>query len=51
MRPGTTDATFDLRCVNGGSAEVLGESRNVALQGTKLTDHFADFAVHLYRIP
>jgi hypothetical protein len=51
MRPGATDATFDLRCVNGGSAEVLGESRNVALQGSKLTDHFADFAVHLYRIP
>jgi hypothetical protein len=51
MRPGATTATFTLKGVDSGAAEVLGESRDVAITGGKITDTFAaDWAVHLYRV-
>lgn len=51
MRPGATDATFDLRCVaTDQMAEAIGEGRSVKLQGSKLTDHFSDFGVHIYKL-
>jgi len=52
MRPGATTATFTLRDVGGATAEVIGESRNLAVAGGQMSDNFAaDYAVHIYKIP
>ncbi len=50
MGDAPTTATFTLRGLDGGSAEVLGESRTVALSGGTLVDDFDGWGVHLYHI-
>ncbi|MBN1773412.1 MAG: hypothetical protein JXB32_19275 [Deltaproteobacteria bacterium] len=51
MRDAPTRATFTLTCVAPeATAEVLGEDRTVALSGAVLTDDFAGYDVHLYRV-
>jgi hypothetical protein len=53
MRNAPTKATFAFTLEGvpaGATAEVLGESRAVTLDGTTLTDAFAPHAVHLYKI-
>jgi hypothetical protein len=51
MRDGTTTATFDVADLGGSAqAEVLGESRVIALTNGSFQDTFTPYAVHLYRI-
>jgi hypothetical protein len=51
MRDAPTRATFTLTCVPpDGTAEVLDEERTVPLSGGVLTDDFAGYDVHLYRL-
>jgi len=50
MRAKATDATISLPGVSSSKAEVLDESRTVALKRGELTDHFEPYQVHLYHI-
>ncbi|MDZ7370730.1 MAG: T9SS type A sorting domain-containing protein [candidate division KSB1 bacterium] len=50
-RPGSTTVTFTLRDFGDGMVEVIDENRSIALSGGVFRDEFADYAVHLYRIP
>jgi hypothetical protein len=50
MRPDSTQASFTLRTIASGSAEVLGESRSVPVAGGTFADSFDPYAVHLYKI-
>jgi hypothetical protein len=51
MRAGTTTATFTLaRLPATASAEVLGESRTLPVTNGVLTDAFASYGVHLYKL-
>jgi hypothetical protein len=50
-RAGATKATFTLRGVGAASAEVIDETRSIAVSGGSFSDDFAaDYAVHLYRV-
>jgi hypothetical protein len=49
MRAGATRATFDLHH-GTGTAEVLGEARQLAVRDGKFQDTFEPYAVHLYRL-
>ncbi|HJZ59574.1 MAG TPA: hypothetical protein VKE74_31810 [Gemmataceae bacterium] len=52
MRDGTTTATFTVAGLTGrAKAEVLGENRTVEVRDGVLSDEFAPWDVHLYRIP
>ena len=51
MREGSTTATFTLRDFPAtASAEVLGETRTIAVTNGVFTDDFNSYDVHLYRI-
>jgi hypothetical protein len=51
MRGSTTTATFHLGGIpENASAEVLGESRSIAVAGRDFRDQFAGYGVHRYRI-
>jgi hypothetical protein len=50
MRPIPTQATFTLRDSTPASAEVLGESRTIPIDGGVFLDDFDGYAVHLYKI-
>ncbi len=51
MRDGTTNATFRVAGVDGkATARVLGEDREIALNGGAFQDTFRPWDVHLYRI-
>jgi len=49
MRAGAIRATFDLHH-GTGTAEVLGEARQLAVRDGKFQDTFEPYAVHLYRL-
>lgn len=47
---GSTDATFTLPCLDGASASVVGENRNVSVVNNVLSDNFADeLTTHIYK--
>ncbi len=48
MRPGDTTATFTVP--NGSSVEVIGEERTISISAHSFSDHFAGYAVHLYKV-
>jgi len=51
MRDGSTTATFQVAGLGGlTQAEVLGESRTIAVANGSFQDSFSPYAVHLYRI-
>ncbi len=50
MRAEATRATFTISSVGSALAEVLGESRSVAVTGGSFSDDFDPYGVHLYRI-
>jgi hypothetical protein len=50
LEDATTSARFSLRGLDRGSAEAIGEGRSVALERGVLSDDFAGYGVHLYRI-
>lgn len=51
MRDGTTTATFLVAGVKGvATARVLGENREISLEGGAFQDTFQAFQVHLYQI-
>jgi hypothetical protein len=51
VREGSTKASFSLqRFPSSASAEVLGESRTIALRDGAFQDDFGAYAVHLYKI-
>ncbi len=49
MRPGQTQATFNIGQGEGEAVEVLGESRTITIKNGKFTDNFSDYGVHLYK--
>jgi len=52
MRDGATDATFALTgSIAGEPVEVLGEDRTLTVTNRSFSDHFASWAVHLYKLP
>ncbi|MCX8107455.1 MAG: hypothetical protein N3G20_01480, partial [Verrucomicrobiae bacterium] len=51
MRSGETEAEFKLTHeFNNAEVEVIGENRELNVQGGFFTDHFTDWQVHLYKI-
>ena len=50
MQRKATQATIAVKGANGAAAEVLFEGRTVPLKGGALSDAFAPYAVHRYRI-
>jgi hypothetical protein len=50
MRNTATTATFSLPGITAGTAEVLGEGRQITIANGKFQDAFAGYAVHLYKI-
>ena len=51
MRPGTARVSFELRdLADEATARVLGEGRQLAVNGGRFEDHFRPYEVHLYRI-
>jgi hypothetical protein len=50
MRDGATEATFTVPGAAGGKASVLGEDREITVEGGRFTDRFGGYDVHLYRI-
>lgn len=50
LSPEAARARFTLRAIDEATAEVIGEGREVAIEGGELEDDFDGYAVHLYRI-
>jgi hypothetical protein len=50
LEDGPTQARFAMRGFTGGSAEVIGENRGLALADGGFADDFDGYGVHLYRI-
>jgi hypothetical protein len=48
---GSTTATFTLSTATGSALEVIGESRSIDVSAGSFSDDFADYAVHLYKLP
>jgi len=48
--PHTTKASFTLHGVRGGTAAVIGETRNIPVRSGSFSDTFTAYATHLYRI-
>ena len=42
---------FKLRDCGDLTATVLGEEREIAVQGGELEDRFSDYQVHIYKLP
>lgn len=51
VRPGTTTATFSLRDFGNAEVEVIGESRKLTATAGVFQDEFANYAVHIYKVP
>ena len=51
LSPQPADAAFAAGSATSKKATVLGESREIAVEDGKFTDHFEGYAVHLYRLP
>lgn len=47
MRPGQTEATFEIK--EGTKVEVVGEAREIQVNGEKFSDEFSDYGVHIYK--
>ncbi len=51
MQKKTITARLQLAGISGPRALVLGEDRLVTVEGGAIRDMFADYGVHLYKIP
>jgi hypothetical protein len=51
MRDGATEATFTLPTSVSGRVDVIGEDREISVDGGTFRDTFAGYDVHLYRVP
>jgi CTP-dependent riboflavin kinase len=51
LRNKAARGTFNLRIpANGTTAEVIGESRGIAITGKTFSDEFKPYEVHLYKV-
>lgn len=51
MKKGETGARFSVKGIDdGGTVEVLGEDRQIAVRNATFTDSFGEWDVHLYRV-